>query len=114
MVAIWREMCVRVRKYGFMANSLSRSNLGPNVVFETLELCIRRSRRVRPVVAVVVLCPCVRPVVRPIVVVRPLSIRPVVFRRRRCRPLSVRPVVRLFITYMTSRSIHHRIGANAP
>ena len=61
----------------------------PNVVFETLELYInivRRSRGVRPVVAVVVLCPSVRPVV-----VRPLSVRPVVSLRRRRRPLPVSP-----------------------
>ena len=51
----------------------------------------RPSCRVRPVVVVVVLCPSVRPVVRPVVVVRPLSVRSVVV----VRSLSVRPVVRL-------------------
>ena len=100
----------------------------PNVVFETLELIydvyiyhiyiyiytsyiyissVRPSCRVRPVVAFVVLCPSVRPVVRPVVVVRPLSIRPrpsVVV----VRPLSVRPVVRLIITY----EIYHFLFLN--
>ena len=53
---------------------------------------MRRSRRVRPVVAVVVLCTSVRTVVRPVVVVvRPLSVRPVVSRGRSRRPLSDRP-----------------------
>ena len=54
---------------------------------------VRPSHRVRPVLAGVVLCPSVRPVVRPVVVVCPLSVRPVVV-----RPLSVRPVVRLIIS----------------
>ena len=69
----------------------------------------RRTSSVRPshrvsTCPVVVLCPSVRPVVGPVLVVRPLSIRPrpsVVV----VRPLSVRPVVRLITTYMTSRSI---------
>ena len=58
----------------------------PYVVFETLKLYIivRPSRRDRPVVAVIVLCPSVRPVVRP-VVVRPLSVL--------CPSVHVRPVV---------------------
>ena len=43
-----------------------------------------------PVVAGVVLCPSVRPVVRPVVVVRPLPVRPRPSRRR--HPSSVRPV----------------------
>ena len=51
-----------------------------------LELYVSSVRRVRPVVTVVVLCPCVR-----YIVVRPLSVRPVVSRHRRQRPLSVRP-----------------------
>ena len=37
---------------------------------------VRLSRRVRPVVAVAVLCSSVRPVVRPVVVVSPLSVLP--------------------------------------
>ena len=91
----------------------------------------RPSRRVRPVVAVVFFCLFVRPVVRPIVFVRPVlsfpsspssfSVRPSVpsfvpssssvlrllvsVRRVVVHPLSVRPVVRLVITYMASRSI---------
>ena len=58
------------------------------------------SRRVSAVVAVVVFCPSVRPVVHPIVVVvvRHLSVRSVfVF-----RPLSFFPVVRLKYYYITS------------
>ena len=39
---------------------------------------VRPSRRVSPIVAVVVLCSSVRPVVRPVVVVRSLSVRSVV------------------------------------
>ena len=58
---------------------------------------VRLSRRVRPVVAVVVLCSSVRPVVV-VVVVRPLSVRPGVV----VRPLTVRLVVRLVMTHMTS------------
>ena len=38
--ADWREMSVRVRKGGFMANILLRFNVGPSVVFEILELYI--------------------------------------------------------------------------
>ena len=63
----------------------------------------RRRRRPPPPLSDVVLCPSVRPVIRPVVVVRPLSVRPLSVRPRPSvvvvRPLSVRPVVRLNITY---------------
>ena len=58
----------------------------------------RRVRRVRPVVAVVVLCPSVCPVVRPVVAV---VVRPVVHPVVVVRPLSVRPVFRLITTCKT-------------
>ena len=73
------------------------------------------SCRVRPVVAVVLLCPSVRPVVRLIVAVRPSSVRPPL-PCRRLDPSSVRssrrPVVRLIIIYMTSRSIRRMVNNN--
>ena len=71
---------VRIRRP--LVETLGHHNIGPNIIFETLELYISfirlvvsvtSSLRVRPVVAVVVLCLSVRPVVRP-VVVRPLSV----------------------------------------
>ena len=65
-------MYVRVQKGDFMFDALRHYNFGSNVVFETLEIS-----SVRPVVSfvtVVVLCPSV--LVRPVVVVRPLSVRP--------------------------------------
>ena len=92
-----------------VADTRGHYNIGPNVVFETLELyiyiciyvCIyvvRSSRRVRPVVANVVIFPPVRPTVspvvvcslpvRPFVVTRPLSVRS---RPSSRRPSSVRP-----------------------
>ena len=95
-----RKLFVRVQKGGFMVDLLLRWKIGPNAVFETLEIytyiynIVRSS--VRPVVsvpstpsssvlcpsvpsgAVVVLCPSVRSVVRPVVLVRPLSVRPIV------------------------------------
>ena len=100
---------------------------------------VRPSRRVRPVVVVIlcpafvpspvlssstVLCRSVRPIVSRRRRRRPLSVRPSRLpSHRRCRPLSVRPrpsrsrrpssvrpfVVCLIITYMTSRSIR-RMG----
>ena len=82
-------MSVRVQKGGFMVDLLLRLSIGPNVVFENLALYISSvhpSRHVRPVVAVVVICPPVRPVV----VARPLSVRPSRGPSRR-RPSSVRP-----------------------
>ena len=46
----------------------------------------------RLVVAVVVLCPSARAVVRAVVVVvRFVSVRPVVTRRHRCRPMFIHP-----------------------
>ena len=52
-------------------------------------------------VAVVVLCPSVRSVVRPVVVARPLSVRPAV------RSFSVRPVVRLWVIPKTKFAHDH-------
>ena len=37
MVASWREVSVRVQKGGLMVDLLLRSNIGSNVVFETLK-----------------------------------------------------------------------------
>ena len=99
MVTSRPEMSVRVRKGGFMANLLLSLNLCPNVVSETLELYIyiyiyivRPSRRRCPPLSVrsVVpssssVCPSVSSSVP--LSVRPSSIRPVVV----VRPLSVRP-----------------------
>ena len=70
------------------------------------------SRRVPscPVVVLLLLCPSVRPVVRPVVVVvRPLSVRSRPSVVVVVRPLSVHPVVRPNITCKTSRSIR-RMG----
>ena len=85
-----------------VVDMLGHYNICPTVVLEILELYIssvRPSRRFRPIVAVVVvLCPSIRPVVRPVVVVRPLSVGPVVSvpsssSVRSSRRVSVRPVV---------------------
>ena len=56
---------------------------------------VRQSRRVPscPIVAVVVLRPSIRAVVRPVVVVRPLFVRPRPRPSRCCRPSSVRQSV---------------------
>ena len=61
---------------------------------------VRTSGRVRPVavVFVVVFCPSVQLVVRPLVVMRPLPVRPVVRPAVVVRPMSARPVVQLIIT----------------
>ena len=56
-----------------------------------------------PVVVLLLLCPSVRPVIRPVVVVRPLSVRPLSVRPRpsvRRRPSSVRPSRRPSIYYL--------------
>ena len=84
-------MSVRVWKCPPMVDLLLRKNVGPNVVFETLELYTSSVRPVVRSVAVVVLCSSVP--VRPVVV----------------RSLCVRPVVRRIITYMTSGGIR-RMG----
>ena len=84
-------ICLLVRKC--LCVSVSRGK--PSIYFLlNIGYPLRPSRRVPScpvvVVVVVVLCPSVRPVVRPVVVVRPLSVRPrpsVVV----VRPLSVRP-----------------------
>ena len=121
-------ICVLLRKY--MCVSVSRGKPSIYFLMNIGYLCPSVPSCpvvvVIVVVVVVVLCPSVRPVVRPVIVVRPLSVRPrpsvVVVRplsvRPRpssssvvvVRPLSVRSVVCLNITCKTSRSIR-RIGA---
>ena len=104
MVASQWGMSVRVWKGGFMANLLLRSNIGPNVVSENMELYISS---VDPIVSVP-LSPSSSSV-RAVVVVRPLSVRPVVSRRRRRRPLSVRPSRRRRPSSVRpSTSVHRR------
>ena len=82
--ASWWEMSVRVWKGGFMASLLLRPmlylKLWNHIYRPSVPSFSSRRRRRRPL--------SLRPSVRPIVVVRPLSVRPVVSRRR---PLSVRP-----------------------
>ena len=81
--AMQRDLIVGVQK---------RRPVVPMSYVKVWNYIVRLSRRVRPVVAIVVRRPSVRRVGRS--VIRPLSF---VSRRRRCRPLLVRPSVRPYV-----------------
>ena len=120
VLLVWGCLCVTISRgntsiYFFAKYWIPSPSVPSCLVVSRCRRCRRRRRAlsVRPSVpssvpsSSSVFCPSVH--VRPVVVIRPLSVRP----PRRpvvvVRPLSVSPVVRLNITCKTSRSIR-RIG----